>query len=630
MKFRLTTLNLAVLTLFLGQYTEVTLAQTQNIQSIEVTGSRIKRVDTETASPIQVITREQIDRLGAANVAEILKAVPASNTGNIDGNEAASYTPGAGGVSLRGLGSQATLVLINGRRVAPFGFASGGQQTFVDVNSIPMDVIQKIEVLLDGASAIYGSDAMGGVVNIILRKDFEGFTVSAGTGQSIGYSDGNSHSVSTTFGKGKLVEDGYNFMGNFSHSDRDSIKATERPRSATANYTAFGLPDYRSSYSYPGNLYTVGGASGSGASFKAPVAGCTPVSDGTALNGRCVYDPATITDLIGKTQKDNLFLSGTYNLSGGDQLFGDLSIGRSYYFQNSPSYSTSTYFSQGTLPATTITLPVGHPNNPYTTEMALRYRFADIPKSTEMVSNTARAVVGVKGTWSDWDGQAALVHSASKTNITSNGYINDNVLLSDVLDANKKAKTSFVFGNPSANSPALMAQLYPTLVDSGKTSTTSADISGTRELINLPGGPLSIAVGAEVRRESFTSTPDALVASGAISVLGSAAANGSRTVTSMYSELSAPIIKSVETSLAARIDRYSDFGSAITPKASIKWKAAPNLAFRGTYSEGFRAPALTETSSSPHKGYMSGVTDPKLCPTPSTTNDNCNLSVEVS
>ena len=628
MKFRFGPLNLVVISCCLGLTVVPTAVMAQNIQSIEVTGSRIKRIDSETASPIQIITREQIDRLGAASVSEIMKSIPASNTGIIDGNEVASYTPGAGGVSLRGLGPQATLVLINGRRIAPFGFASGGQQTFVDVNSIPMDVIQRIEVLLDGASAIYGSDAMGGVVNIILRKDYQGFTLSANAGQSIAFGDAANQSVSATFGKGSLAQDGYNLMGNFSHNERDGVRATERPMSSTANFSRFGLPDYRSSYSYPGNLYTVGGSSGSGAAFKAPSTGCTPIADGSALNGRCSYDPAMFTDIIAKTQRDNLFLAGTFNLSGGNQLFGDLAIGRSTFLQNSASYSTSTYYSTETLPYTAITLPVGHPNNPYSTEMALRYRFADVPRTTEATTHTVRAVIGLKGTWMGWDGQTALVHSTSNTSLTYKGFINDRVLLSDVLDTNYKAKNSFVFGNPSANSASLMSRLYPSLSDTGKTSTVSADISGSRELMQLAGGPLSIAVGGEVRRESFMSTPDPMTASGAISVLGSAGANGNRTVSSVYTELSAPIVKNLETSLAARIDNYSDFGSAVTPKASAKWKIAPNFALRGTYSEGFRAPALTETSSSPGKGFYSGLTDPKLCPTPDVNNENCHLSVE--
>ena len=130
--------------------------QTQVLERVEITGSRIKRVDAETASPVQVITRDQIDRSGAKSVSELLTSVPASNVGSFNENAVASFTPGAGGVSLRGLGAQATLILINSRRVAPFGFASGGQTTFVDVNSIPIEVIERVEILLDGASAMAG------------------------------------------------------------------------------------------------------------------------------------------------------------------------------------------------------------------------------------------------------------------------------------------------------------------------------------------------------------------------------------------------------------------------------------------------------------------------------------------
>ncbi len=155
--------------------------EAQELQRVEVTGSRIKRIDTETPSPVQVITREQIERSGAQSVTEILTRAPAANVGSFDENAISSFTPGAGSASLRGLGPQATLVLINGRRVSPFGFASGGQTTFVDINQIPIDAVERIEVLLDGASAIYGSDAIGGVINVILRRNFNGLQASGST-----------------------------------------------------------------------------------------------------------------------------------------------------------------------------------------------------------------------------------------------------------------------------------------------------------------------------------------------------------------------------------------------------------------------------------------------------------------
>ncbi|MEI8327305.1 MAG: TonB-dependent receptor, partial [Betaproteobacteria bacterium] len=213
--------------------------------------------------------------------------------------------------------------------------------------------------------------------------------------------------------------------------------------------------------------------------------------------------------------------------------------------------------------------------------------------------------------------------------VTTNGLIRDSVLVDEVLDANGKANKTFIFGNPGANAPGLISRLYPTLRDQGTTSTASVDLRGTRELMQLAGGPLGVAVGIEMRRETFTSTPDALVSAEEISVLGAASARGTRTIGALFAELSAPIFKTVEASLAARVDRYSDFGSAITPKASVKWKVVPTLALRATYSEGFRAPALTELSSSPSRGFYSGIRDPKLCPVPNSANANCDMSIEA-
>ena len=219
-------------------FAQATPTPTGELQRVEVTGSRIKRIDAETASPVQVITRDQIDRSGAKSVSELLTSVPASNVGSFNENAVASFTPGAGGVSLRGLGAQATLILINGRRVAPFGFASGGQTTFVDVNSIPIEVIERVEILLDGASAIYGSDAIGGVVNVILRRDYAGVQISGDLSTS-SESDANRRSISLTAGKGSMASDGYNIFANLSHTGQDSLKAHRRELTQSPDFRRY-------------------------------------------------------------------------------------------------------------------------------------------------------------------------------------------------------------------------------------------------------------------------------------------------------------------------------------------------------------------------------------------------------
>ncbi len=632
--FRIRDVSRAALIVCAGSLAGVGFAQTQTqtpapeLKRVEVTGSRIKRIDSETASPVQVITRDQIERSGATTITDVLRNVPASNTGGFSESAVASFTPGAGGVSLRGLGAQATLILINGRRVAPFGFASGGQQTFVDVNSIPLDAVERIETLLDGASAVYGSDAIAGVVNIILRKDFNGFTASASFGQSV-YKDANSPAVALTYGKGSLATDGYNVFANFSHNERSAVKASARPNTATGDFSSIGIGDLRSSRSYPGNLYTNSGTNGG--AFLGPAAGCAPTKDGSALDGRCVYDATRFADIIPKTKRDALFFAGTVDLGGGTEIFGDASFMSNKFSQQSPSYSTSTYgpAGTGTMATNTIILPVGHPNNPYPQQVQLRYRFADVPFMTDVTSNTQRAVLGVRGNWLGWDAESALLLSRSNTDFYQSGFIRDSVLLNEVLDANGVAKPSFVFGNPAANDPGLMARLYPLTRNNGTTATNSIDFKGSRDLMQLAGGPLGFAVGAEFRQESFVSTPDPLISAGEFSVIGASSANGSRTISALYAELSAPLLKSLEASLAARMDRYSDFGNATTPKASVKWKATPQLAFRATYSEGFRAPALTETSQSPTMAFISGIRDPKLCPVADQNNTNCDLSLST-
>ena len=598
----------------------------QQLLRVEVTGSRIKRIDTETPSPVQVITREQIDRSGAQSVTEILTRAPAANVGSFDENAISSFTPGAGSASLRGLGPQATLVLINGRRVAPFGFASGGQTTFVDINQIPIDAVERIEVLLDGASAIYGSDAIGGVINVILRRDFNGFQVKGSFGRST-HGDGDSKEGSILYGNGSVATDGYNFFVNYSHIDQDPVKEYQRDRTSSGDYRRFGLNDNRSSYSNPGNLYVANGAAGG--AFIGPMPGCTPLNDPTAAgNGRCIYDPSKYIDLISRSKRDALTFAGTLALSRGFELFADGTIGRTDFKQDSFNYSSGTYNQTGVLPTTYIDLPVGHPQNPSTTtDVALRYRFNDVQHAVDSISDTQRGVLGIRNPdFYGWDVESGLLYSHSRTTVKTTGIINDTVLVNEVLDENGAAIPTFIFGNPSANDPGLMSRLYPTLRDIGTTSTSSLDVRGSRDVYQLPAGPVGLAVGAEIRHEKFTSTPDPITASGQLSVLGAASSDGSRTIGAAYAELSVPVFKSFEASLAGRLDHYSDFGTTVNPKVGFKWKLLKSLALRGTYATGFRAPAITELTTSPSTAFFSSVRDPKLCPTPDPTNPNCAVA----
>src|SRR5688572_9826404 len=227
--------------------------QAQRVEKIEVTGTNIKRVDTETASPVTIITREEIQRSGATTVSEVIRQLPANNAGSFSENSLNSFAAGAAAVSLRGLGAQATLILLNGRRLTPYPFANGAQVTFVDLNTIPLEVVDRIEVLKDGASAIYGSDAMAGVINVILRKDFKGIEVGANWGITSEH-DAESWRATGTLGFADLAKDRWNFFANFEHREQDPLQANARAWTSTGNLLTFGNQTRRSQNGFPGNF----------------------------------------------------------------------------------------------------------------------------------------------------------------------------------------------------------------------------------------------------------------------------------------------------------------------------------------------------------------------------------------
>lgn len=207
--------------------------QPQKVEKVEVTGSNIKRTDVETVAPVDVITREQIEKSGQPTIAEVLRNVPANSGNSYNESFSNSFAPGASGISLRGLGQKATLVLINGRRTAGYGFAQNLQDTFVDLNSIPSAAVERIEVLKDGASAIYGSDAIAGVVNVILRKDYKGIEMSAGAGTAAGKND---YRFSATGGFGDLGKDKFSVLGVFDYYKRDLVKLSDTDFGASRDW----------------------------------------------------------------------------------------------------------------------------------------------------------------------------------------------------------------------------------------------------------------------------------------------------------------------------------------------------------------------------------------------------------
>ena len=201
--------------------------QQQQLDRVEVTGSLIKRIDAETAAPLQIITREDIQNSGRTTLQEVLRSVTADSTGSIPTSFTNGFASGSAAVSLRGLGVNSTLVLLNGRRMTTYGLADDGTRNFVDLNTLPLEAVDRIEILKEGASAIYGADAVGGVVNVILRKSYVGASIGGSYGQT-GDSDGNDIRGWGSFGFGDLAKDKYNVFFTIEAQKTDNIWARDR------------------------------------------------------------------------------------------------------------------------------------------------------------------------------------------------------------------------------------------------------------------------------------------------------------------------------------------------------------------------------------------------------------------
>jgi iron complex outermembrane recepter protein len=281
-------------------------------ETLVVTGSRISRPsDFGNSSPVDIIDRGAIEDSGFANLQQLMEKMPSNGSGAFStrGNNQDSTANGAASISLRGFGADATLVLVNGRRVAISSFAESVSTNFVDINSIPVAAIERVEILKDGASAVYGSDAIAGVINFILRKDFEGLEISGSYGSTTesGYDEQN---YSAVWGLGR--EDG-NVTFIFDYFKNSTLANTERGTFGSANQTARGGQDFRSSRGYPGR-FIVGGVA-----TRDPA--CPP---DRSAGPTCVYDFGIWNLLIPEAERGGLLMLAHQDFAGGTQLFVEL------------------------------------------------------------------------------------------------------------------------------------------------------------------------------------------------------------------------------------------------------------------------------------------------------------------
>jgi iron complex outermembrane recepter protein len=592
-------------------------------ERIEVTGSNIKRTDTETSSQVQIINREDIQRSGKQSIAEVIQSISANNSGTIPTSFTNGFASGSAAISLRGLGVDSTLVLVNGRRMATYGLADDGQRTFVDLNSIPLEAVERVEVFKDGGSAIYGSDAIAGVVNIILRKDYQGYSAGISLGTTA-RSDGQNTRLFAAGGFGDLNKDSYNLNftieGNkekaIKNKDRDSYLGTTDLRSigyfdSRRGALAAGLgafPDGTPAYSGSTPYGTVRDPSQQAALGFYNRINLTPCGDIDPITRVCRFDTIGYNYIQPETERLNFFGRGTFLISPAAQAYAELGYFNAKVIgSGTPSGMAATVFDPRSVtdPVTyratvnqQIVLPAGHPDNPLGINRNLSYLATDIgPRAQTTKNGVLRLVGGVTGTVADWNYDTGVGYIESNLTQDRTGYIKYSAFQAALNSG------AYRINNPSLVSAETYAAIAPKITNKSKSSITFIDGKVNRELMELGGGALGIAIGTEFRQEKTDSPAVPGTDTADILGLGYSQYKSSRNVFALYGEVVAPVAKMLELNGALRYDRYSDYGSSTTPKVGFKFTPLKEVAIRGTYAEAFRAPGPAESGQSSSAGF---------------------------
>jgi iron complex outermembrane recepter protein len=592
------------------------------LERIEVTGSSIKRIDAETAVPVTVLRREDIEKAGVSTVAQLLEKVSVNNGQgyNIANALGDSARPGFAGASLRGLGPNNTLVLLNGRRLAVYAFDGGG----VNLGQIPAAALERVEILRDGASAIYGTDAVGGVINFITRRDFTGGIID-GNFYKPEAAGGESYGGNLTLGFGDLGKDRFNIMGVASYNKLEAIKARDRSFSKTAFLrgvdVAGGVIDRTSANAFPANVFIPGvGLRNPTANLYQNGNGCTPPASfgRTPTEGQCRYDYASQIDIVPDQETKSILGRAVLQLGDAAQVFAEYSRAEQTYTfrisQTPASEATTLNGDPLLLPTSSRYYPtawvaanfpalVGQPLNLY-------YRVLETgPRTNQAEIVEDRILGGVEGAAFGFDYKAGVMRATSKaTERYLAGYMSEARLLAAMARGNINP---FGFQDTAEGRNDLLGAQVLGTTRISKSERTSFDATASREIFRLPAGPVAMAIGTEYREEKYNDQPQAVLNTG--DIIGGGGTQlpvvAKRDVTAVFAELNAPIMKGLEATLAVRGDKYSDFGSTTNPKLGLRWTPSSAFLARASYSTGFRAPALPDLFSAQTQTNTGGVYD---------------------
>lgn len=615
--FRLKNVSLAVLALCAASSATVAVAQTQQLERVEITGSAVRRIDGETSLPVQIIKRADIEKSGATSTVDLLQKLPAVQGSVTEAAGVGGSTFGFSGVSLHNLTENRTLVLLNGRRLAQFGGQTlTGFAAAVDLNTIPLAAIERVEILTDGASALYGSDAVAGVVNFITKRDSREGDITLGASMPKG--GGEEARVSISKGFGSLEENGFNLLFAFNADKRKLLNSTDRSfaRSGVVTFERNGQR-YQffngSPRGIPGNTTDDAGdlvspyylQNGSCPAQHVPV-------ETAAGKFACYYDYVTQLEIYPERERQSFMTSFTKSLGSDHKLFADVLVARAKTISRIAPVPGEVAVNAGTPLHTQYLLPVG-----ITGDSIMSYRAADLGKRTNKdTADFLNLTTGVEGLLAGWDYNLGYSHSESKVKGNIEGYPGAlafaRLLASGLLNP---------FVGPGQQTPEAMQAIrgaaYNGYWDGGTSKLDNVQLRASREIFKLSGGSAAVATGVNFTREQFISKPSPF-AQGILADpvtgapcdpadpdtcdqrFGDASAkppySASRNSYGLFGELLLPVAKSVELTTSARYDHYSDFGGATTGKASFRWTPSQGVLVRGSVGTGFRAPTVPQVN----------------------------------
>jgi outer membrane receptor for ferrienterochelin and colicin len=599
----------------------------ETLNTLTITGSPIKQTILEGASPIKSVSREELTNSGHNTLQDFFRTLTISAANNADDNNN-SFANGTSTLNLRGLGGNATLVLVNGRRVASYGQGQNITQSFVDLNSIPVTAIESVDILKDGASAIYGADAVAGVVNIILRKNYQGAEY------TVGYqTDLDGDTPQSTFSAILGTSNDHTFITTtFNYLKRDALFNRDRDFSSSADQRANGGVDLRSSFGYPGTTITnsqgVVAANGCRSDLIRNQFGGTVCSSNynAFVNfypeaerfGSSMYINHIIRENINFYIDTSFQRNRSVNISAPAPFAGPYGpLGNSTFNMLPANADTSL-----TLGGLGLYIPADQPFNPFGEEVGLLHRPIDFgPRIAEIHSNSYRFVTGFEGifTNTNWEYDLNISHTRNDILVEHRNAINAFSLQQLLLGVqDPTGSNELLYYNPFGENDQRVIDYAKLVYEIRNTSwekTVTANFSGV--LIDTPRGNLSMAVGVEYRESYLGNEADPLRNSG--SLVGAGAASdtfGERNQYSVYAELAIPVFKSFEAQIAGRFENYSNFGTTTTPKIGARWQLNDSLVIRGSWGDSFRAPSLQDLFYGSVTSIVTGLVDPVRCPDP--------------